>query len=88
LSSLDFVTKQNLNPEEEIADAMGYAARLYYELSMRKRKIESLNIYDAMINGIFGKNLLRTNFAGKDKRLIGISRRIRAFTVLPNKKTS
>lgn len=88
LSSLDFVTKQNLNPEEEIADAMGYAARLCYELKQHKRKAEDLKIYDQMIYKAFEKNLLKINFNGKDKRLINISKRISPLTIFPNKKTS
>jgi len=84
ITSLSFVTKHNKDPEEEIADAMGYAARLTFELKRKTRKEEDLNVYEKMIVQAFNRNLLNIATNRKDKRLKKISKIINSFTMIPS----
>ena len=84
LSLLSFVTKHNKDPEEEIADIMGFAARLKFQLSNKKTKIENLGDYDKMILSSFEKNLLDLGNIKNDSRIKKIASQIKPFVIIPS----
>jgi len=83
LTSLSFVTKSNKDLEEEIADSMGYARRLYEETNNGIKIKEELNIYEQMILQAFYNSLLVVPKKRADIKIQKISRRINAIISLP-----
>lgn len=84
IPSLSFVTKYNRDPEEEIADMMGYAARLCFEIENGIKSEEDLSNYDRAVHKVFKENLLKVAKNRSDKRLQRISRVINPYIVLPS----
>jgi hypothetical protein len=84
MSSLNFVTKQNKNESEEIADLMGYAARLKFEMTMGKRKYANLTDYEKMAVKALEDNTLLVNTKYSDKRKNKIAKSIKGLVIIPS----
>lgn len=82
ISSLNFVTKHNKDPEEEIADSMGYAGKLYFMTQNGIKSEQELNIYDLMIRQAYERNLLKI-VEKNDVRLRKICKAISSYIVIP-----
>jgi hypothetical protein len=90
LSSLNFVTKKDDDyVEEQIADLMGYASKLYFREKNKLDKDRKFKNYEKMILQAYKHRLLIITEGGSDKRLKKISKNIEPYIVIPdNKKTS
>lgn len=81
LTSISFVTKNNYDIEEQIADLFAYGAKCKYEKEVEKFKFDK-NSYESKIISIFEKKLFvkpRKAREGKEK----FYERIVPFCVLP-----
>lgn len=80
LTSVSFVTKKNHDTEEQIADLLGYAARLQY-LKKQKKKIPT-GPYEDMVLRSFGKSLFKVPQATQPKK-VSLFTHVEPFLVLP-----
>lgn len=81
ITSLSFVTKQNEDIEEQVADLFAYAAKSKYEMDI-KGKIFPKNSYEMKISSILKSKLhkIHPNTGRKKRRLL---REIDSFAILP-----
>ena len=78
LTEISFVTKNNFDIEEQIADLLAYGAKLKF----LKKKQAELNFYQKEIVKIMSKKLFKMNPATKDKKRKFYSL-IESFKILP-----
>jgi hypothetical protein len=81
LTSLSFVTKNNLDIEEQIADLFAYGARCKFEQEQLKKVFKD-GCYEAMIINILKKKLFQIPLKAKDRKM-KFYKKIRAFCTLP-----
>lgn len=81
LTSLSFVTKQNSDIEEQIADMFAYAARCKY-LRLTKRSTFKIGSYEDRIIRILESKLFRLPVEAKDRKMKFYST-IEPFCVVP-----
>jgi len=80
LTSVSFVTKENHDIEEQIADLLGYAARLHY-LKLQKKEMPA-GPYEDMILKSFNRSLFRVPQATQPKK-VSLFTHVEPFLVIP-----
>ena len=80
LTSVSFVTKKNHDTEEQIADLLGYAARLHY-LKQQKKEVPT-GLYEDMILRSFNRSLFKVPQATQPKK-VSLFAHVEPFLVIP-----
>lgn len=80
LTSVSFVTKKNHDTEEQVADLLGYAARLHY-LKRQKKQVPA-GLYEDMIQRSFSKSLFKVPQATRPKK-VSLLAQVEPFLVIP-----
>ena len=80
LTSVSFVTKKNHDTEEQIADLLGYAARLHY-LKRQKKPIPT-GLYEDMVLRSFNRSLFKVPQVTRPKK-ISLFAHVEPFLVIP-----
>lgn len=80
LTSVSFVTKKNHDTEEQVADLLGYAARLHYLKQQRKRI--PTGPYEDMILRSFNRSLFKVPQATQPKK-VSLFTHVEPFLVIP-----
>lgn len=81
-TSLSFVTKNNNDAEEQLADFFGIFGRLKIELDLKIRSENQLNGFEKLIKNIAEKRLFVVKNA-KDERKISLYKEIDSFKIIP-----
>jgi len=81
LTSLSFVTKNNMDIEEQIADLLAYGARCKFEKEYGKRVFKE-DTYECMIIKVLERKLFKKPVNAKARKM-RYFKKIQAFCVLP-----
>lgn len=81
LTSISFVTKDNFDTEEQIADLFAYTARCKFEKEKKNRKFEK-DCYETKMISILEQKLFKQPYSAKENKM-RFYRKIKPFLVLP-----